>query len=65
MAESQAESLETMKKAGVKIVVPDAAVVEATRKKLMTTQDAVIKELKLDPALVAQANAALGITGKS
>ena len=38
---------------------------EATRKKLMITQDAVIKELKLDPALVAQANAALGMTGKS
>lgn len=65
MAASQAESVEIMVKAGIKIVVPEASVLEATRKKLMVTQDAVTKELKLDPALVAQANAALGITGKS
>jgi C4-dicarboxylate-binding protein DctP len=65
MAASQAESLETMKKAGIKVIEPTAEVLEATRKKLMSTQDAVIKELKLDPALVAQANAALGVSGKS
>lgn len=65
MATSQAEAVDIMTKAGIKIVVPDASVLEATRKKLMVTQDAVTKELKLDPALVAQANAALGITGKS
>lgn len=65
MAVSQAKSVEIMKKAGVKVVAPDAATLEATRKRLMTTQDAVTKELKLDPALVAQANAALGVTGKS
>jgi C4-dicarboxylate-binding protein DctP len=65
MAASQAESLEIMQKAGIKVVVPDAATLEPTRKKLMTTQDAVTKELKLDPALVAQANAALGVGSKS
>ncbi|MCF8533815.1 MAG: TRAP transporter substrate-binding protein DctP [Reyranella sp.] len=65
MATSQSEAVGIMKNAGITIVVPEASVLEATRKKLMTTQDAVIKELKLDPALVAQANAALGITGKS
>jgi TRAP-type C4-dicarboxylate transport system substrate-binding protein len=65
MAASQAESFEILQKAGIKAVTPDAATLEATRKRLMTTQDAVIKELKLDPALVAQANAALGISGKS
>jgi C4-dicarboxylate-binding protein DctP len=65
MATSQAEAVDIMKKAGITIVVPTPAVLEATRKRLMGTQDAVIKELKLDPALVAQANAALGITGKS
>lgn len=65
MADSQAESLETMKKAGVKVVSPGAASLEAVRNKLMATQEAVIKELKLDPALVAQANAALGMAGKS
>lgn len=63
MAASQAESLELMKKAGVTIVEPDAATLEATRKRLMATEDAVVKELKLDPALVAKANAALGVTG--
>ena len=65
MATSQAEAVGIMRKAGITIVVPEESVLEATRKKLMTTQDAVIKELKLDPALVAKANAALGITGKS
>jgi hypothetical protein len=65
MAKSQAEAVDIMKKAGITIVDPSAAVLEATRKKLMGTQDAVTKELKLDPALVAEANAALGISGKS
>lgn len=63
MAASQAESLEIMKKSGVTIVEPDAAALAATRKHLMATEDAVVKELKLDPALVAKANAALGVTG--
>ncbi|MFZ5783778.1 MAG: TRAP transporter substrate-binding protein DctP [Pseudomonadota bacterium] len=63
MAASQAESLELMKKSGVTIVEPDAATLEATRKRLMATEDAVVKELKLDPTLVAKANAALGVTG--
>ena len=65
MAASQAESVDIMKKAGIKIVVPEPSALAATRTKLMATQDAVMKELKLDPALVAQANAALGIAGKS
>jgi TRAP-type transport system periplasmic protein len=65
MATSQAGAVDIMRKAGITIVVPEPSVLEATRQKLMTTQDAVIKELKLDPALVAQANAALGVTGKS
>ncbi len=62
MAASQAASLETMKQSGIKIVEPTAAVIDATRKRLMTSQDAVVKELKLDAALVAKANAALGIS---
>jgi len=65
MAESQAESLEVMKKAGIKVVAPDAATLDATRRKLLGTQDAVVKDLKLDPALVEKANAAFGIAGKS
>lgn len=65
MAESQAEAAEIMKKNNVKLVVPDAATIEATRKRLMATQDAVVKELKLDPALVEKANAAFGASGKS
>jgi TRAP-type C4-dicarboxylate transport system substrate-binding protein len=65
MGESQAESLEIMKKNGVSVVAPDAATLDATRKRLMATEDAVVKELRLDAALVAKANAAFGITGKS
>ena len=65
MAASQAESLEIMKKNNIKVSAPDAAALEATRKRLMVTQDIVVKELKLDPALVAKANAALGGSGKS
>ena len=65
MAASQAESLEIMKKNNIKVGAPDAATLNATRTRLMATQDAVVKELKLDPALVAKANAAFGITGKS
>jgi C4-dicarboxylate-binding protein DctP len=63
MAVSQAESVDIMKKAGITIVVPTPAVLETTRKRLMT-EDAVTEELKLDPARVGQANAALGMTGK-
>ncbi len=65
MAASQAESVDIMKKAGVTVVAPDAATIEATRKKLMMTQDAVVKELKLDKALVDKANAAFANTTKS
>ena len=65
MAASQAESVDIMKKAGVTVVAPDAATIEATRKKLMMTQDAVVKELKLDKALVDKANAAFADTTKS
>lgn len=65
MAESQAESLEIMKKNNIKVGAPDAAALDTTRKRLMSTQDAVVKELKLDPALVDKANAAFGMTGKS
>jgi len=65
MAASQAESVDIMKKAGVTVVAPDAATIEATRKKLMMTQDVVVKELKLDKALVDKANAAFANTTKS
>lgn len=65
MAKSQSEAVDIMKKAGITIVEPAATVLAATRKKLMATQDAVIKELKLDPALVNEANAALDASGKS
>lgn len=65
MAKSQSEAVDIMKKAGITIVEPATTVLAATRKKLMATQDAVIKELKLDPALVNEANIALDASGKS
>jgi TRAP-type C4-dicarboxylate transport system substrate-binding protein len=65
MAASQAHSLEVMKKNGIVVVHPAPAVIEDTRKRLLATQDDVVKELKLDPALVEKANAAIGVTGRS
>ncbi len=65
MADGQAQALETMKKNGITVVSLTPEVIAETRKRLMATQDEVVKELKLDPALVQKANAALGITGKS
>lgn len=65
MAEAQAKALETMKQNGVTVVVPTKAQIEETRTRLMTTQDEVIKELKLDKALVEKTNAVLGIGKQS
>lgn len=65
MAASQAESLEIMKKNNITVSAPDAAALAATRKRLMATQDTVVKELKLDPALVDKASAALAADGRS
>ncbi len=65
MADGQAEALETMKKNGITVVSLSADVIDETRRRLMATQPEVVKELKLDPALVEKANAAFGITGKS
>lgn len=64
MAEAQLKALETMKQNGVTVITPTKQQIEETRGRLMATQDDVIKELKLDKALVEKANAALGM-GKS
>jgi len=65
MAEAQAKALETMKQNGITVVVPTKAQIEETRARLMTTQDEVIKDLKLDKALVEKTNAVLGIGKQS
>lgn len=50
----QAEALEAAKQNGVNVVAPSADDLAAARKKLMAKQDELIKELKIDPALVKQ-----------
>jgi len=61
MAESQAKAVGIMSEKGVKVVAPSKADIDAIRTKLMATEDDVVKELKLDKALVTKANAALGV----
>ncbi|MGE0417513.1 MAG: TRAP transporter substrate-binding protein DctP [Acetobacteraceae bacterium] len=58
MAQAQAHALETMQQQGVKVVIPSAAVIADTRKRLLTTQDEATKELGIDPALMARTTAA-------
>lgn len=60
MAASQTAALEEMSKNGMKIVVPSDDELTQTRAFLMKTQDAVAKELKVDPDLVKTAAATLG-----
>ncbi|MCW5744659.1 MAG: TRAP transporter substrate-binding protein DctP [Alphaproteobacteria bacterium] len=59
MAESQAKAVDILKKNGITVVSPSAAELDATRKRLLATEDEVVKELKLDPALVKEASAAM------
>ena len=65
MAEAQAKALETMKQNGVTVVSPTKAQIEEMRKRLMAGEDEVIKELKLDKALVQKVNATLAAGSKS
>lgn len=60
MAASQTAAVEEMSKNGVKIIVPTDDDLARTRAFLMKTQDAVAKELKVDPDLVKAAAAVLG-----
>ncbi|MEZ5815968.1 MAG: TRAP transporter substrate-binding protein DctP [Hyphomicrobiaceae bacterium] len=48
----QAEAQEEAKKQGITVVVPTKEDAAEAKKKLMVKQDALIKELKIDPALV-------------
>lgn len=58
MAEAQAKARETMEKNGVTIVDATPAQIADTRKRLLATEDAVVKELGVDPALMKRTNAA-------
>jgi TRAP-type transport system periplasmic protein len=57
--ERQAEAQKDAEKNGIKIVEPKAAEAAEARSKLMATQDALIKELKIDPELIKLINATL------
>jgi TRAP-type C4-dicarboxylate transport system substrate-binding protein len=65
MARSQAHALEVMKEKGMRVVEQTKQQFDDSRKRLMASQDDVVKELKLDAALVQKANAAFDIGGKS
>lgn len=60
MAEAQAKALETMQKNGVTAVVATPAQVADTRKRLLATEAAVVKELGVDQDLMKRTNAAFG-----
>jgi len=58
-AAAQAKARETLVAAGMKIVVPSAADVVATRKSLMHLQDDLVKQMKIDQDAVEAAKAGL------
>ncbi len=58
--ERQTSALADAKKQGLTVVVPPKADLAAARKLLLSKQDELIKELKIDPNLVTQISAVLG-----
>lgn len=58
--ERQNSATEEAKKQGISVVVPPKEDLESARKLLLSKQDALIKELGIDPALVTEIAAALG-----
>ncbi|MGE0765260.1 MAG: TRAP transporter substrate-binding protein DctP [Hyphomicrobiaceae bacterium] len=58
--ERQKSATEDAKKQGMTVVIPPKADLERARKLLLSKQDALIQDLKIDPALVTQIVAALG-----
>jgi TRAP-type C4-dicarboxylate transport system substrate-binding protein len=59
-AAAQDKARETMAEHGIKVVDAAKADLDATRKRMLATQDDVVKELKMDPAVVAKIDATLG-----
>ena len=57
---AQAKAAETMAANGIKVVVADKADLAAARTRMLSTEGELVKELKLDPAIVAKVNAAVG-----
>lgn len=60
MAQAQAKALETMQKNGVTAVAATPAQIADTRKRLLATEAAVVKELGVDQDLMKRTNAAFG-----
>jgi C4-dicarboxylate-binding protein DctP len=58
---AQEQARETMAQNGIKVVVATKADIDATRKRMLPTQLDIVKELKIDPALVAKINATYGV----
>ena len=55
----QASATEDAQKNGIAVVVPTKADTDATRKKLLSAQDDLVKKLKIDPTIVKAITAAL------
>jgi C4-dicarboxylate-binding protein DctP len=54
---AQAKAAETMAANGVKVTVVDKSILAEARKRMLVTEDELVKELKFDPKLVAKINA--------
>jgi hypothetical protein len=61
-AAAQAKAGETLGQNGIKVVVPPKEELAQSRQRMLATQDELIKELKLDPTIVAKINATLSAT---
>lgn len=62
-AEAQTKARGVLKEHGITVTEPDAAVLEAARKKLMGAQDAIVAEMKIDRDLVGVAAEELRAAG--
>ncbi len=59
---AQEQARETMAQNGVKVVMAGKADLDATRQRMLPTQDDFVKELKMDPAVVAKIQATFAMT---
>ncbi|WP_119421435.1 TRAP transporter substrate-binding protein DctP [Desertibaculum subflavum] len=58
---AQMKAKDTLAQNGVKVVEPGKADIDTVRKRMLPTQDAVAKELKVDASIVAKTNQTFGL----
>lgn len=59
---AQMKAKESMEAAGIKVVSPSKEDLAESRKRMLVTEADLVKELKLDPAIVAKINAIVNVT---